>query len=212
MTESRLILALDVPDRGKAIEIARASSPYISYIKINWPLILAAGADIIRDIGKIKPVICDLKLADIPNTLRLIAAEISKRSPYGVIAQAFVGSDSLHELVKGFPQIKVFAVVAMSHPGSAEVMDSQVNKLIEIARNAGVFGVIAPGNKPGLLSQVRNMMPGVTILSPGSGAQGGDPLEAIRAGADYIIVGRSIYEASDPAREAEILFSKTKVD
>ncbi|EQD75309.1 orotidine 5'-phosphate decarboxylase, partial [mine drainage metagenome] len=152
------------------------------------------------------------KLADIPNTLRLITSEISKRSPYGIIAHSFVGSDCLKELVIGFPQIKVFAVVAMSHPGSVEVMDSQVNKLIEIARNAGIFGVIAPANKPGLLSQVRSMMPGVTILSPGSGAQGGDPLEGIKAGADYIIVGRSIYDASDPAKEAEILFSKTGSD
>lgn len=209
MSGSRIILALDVPDRKRALEVAHAVSPYISYIKINWPLILGSGADIIRDLGKIRPVICDLKLADIPNTLRLIADEISKRSPFGVIAHAFVGSDCLRELVTYSPEMKVFAVVAMSHPGSSDIMDSQIEGLIEIARSSGVYGVVAPANKPGLLSHVRKMMPNAVIISPGSGAQGGDPLDGIRAGADFIIVGRSLYDAADPGDAARQLLSVT---
>ena len=209
MSGSRIILALDIPEREKALEIAQAVSPYISYIKINWPLVLGAGADIIRDLGKIKPVICDLKLADIPNTLRLIADEISKRSPFGVIAHAFVGSDCLKELVAYSSRMKVFAVVAMSHPGSSDIMDSQMDRLIDIARLSGVYGVVAPANKPGLLSRVRKMMPQTVIISPGSGAQGGDPLAGIRAGADFIIVGRSLYDAADPREAARQLLTVT---
>jgi orotidine-5'-phosphate decarboxylase len=209
MTGSRIILALDVPDRKKALEVASAVSPYISYIKINWPLVLAAGADIIRDLGEFRPVICDLKLADIPNTLKLIADEISKRSPFGVIAHAFVGSDCLKELVNHSPEMKVFAVVAMSHPGSRDIMDSQVDRMIDIARSSGVYGVVAPANKPDLLSRVRKMMPDTVIISPGSGAQGGDPVEGIRAGADFLIVGRSLYGAADPAKEAQRLMITT---
>ena len=209
MSGSRIILALDIPERERALEIAQAVSPYISYIKINWPLVLGAGADIIRDLGKIRPVICDLKLADIPNTLRLIADEISKRSPFGVIAHAFVGSDCLKELVSHSSKMKVFAVVAMSHPGSSDIMDSQMDRLIDIARQSGVYGVVAPANKPGLLSRVRKMMPETVIISPGSGAQDGDPLEGIRAGADFIIVGRSLYDAADPRETARQLLSVT---
>jgi orotidine-5'-phosphate decarboxylase len=209
MSGSRIILALDIPDRRRALEVAQAVSPYISYIKVNWPLILSAGADIIRDLGKIRPVICDLKLADIPNTLRLIADEISKRSPFGVIAHAFVGSDCLKELVFHTQQMKVFAVVAMSHPGSRDIMDSQVERLLEVAKSSGIYGVVAPANKPELLSQVRKSMPDTVIISPGSGAQGGDPLACIRAGADFIIVGRTLYDAADPGETARQLLSAT---
>lgn len=208
MPYSRLILALDVPEREKALSIANVLGPFISYIKINWPLILSAGADIIQPLSKIKPVICDLKLADIPNTTRLITEEIVRRGAFGVIAHAFVGSDSLLEIAKTAPDIKTFAVVAMSHPGSSELMVGETDRLIRIAKAANVFGVIAPGNNVDLLRHVRESLPEKIILAPGVGAQGGDAQAAIKAGADYIIVGRQLYNSEQPAEAArEILES-----
>ena len=124
-SESRIILALDVTEREKAINISSEMSDYISFIKINWPLILSAGVGIVSDISRIKPVICDLKLADIPNTHRLITGIIKRSGAYGVIAHSFVGSDSLQEISKTEPSLKVFSVVAMSHKGASEVMDQQ---------------------------------------------------------------------------------------
>lgn len=205
MSYSRLILALDVPDNESALSIANRVSPYISYIKINWPLILAAGVDIIRPLSKIRPVICDLKLADIPNTHRLIINEISRRGAYGVIAHSFVGSDSLVEINKTAPEMKVFAVVAMSHPGSSELMEPELDRLVKIARTGGTFGVVAPGNRLNTLRRVRELLPDKVIIAPGIGAQGGDAAAAIKAGADYVIVGRSLYGAADPEGAAKSL-------
>lgn len=205
MPYSRLILALDVPEQERALSIANELSPYISYIKINWPLILSAGADIIRSLSRIRPVICDLKLADIPNTHRLITNEISSRGAFGVIVHPFVGSDSLMEITKTAPEMKVFAVVAMSHPGSEEIMEHELEKLITIAKSANVFGVVAPGNRLNTLRHVRELMPDKIIIAPGVGAQGGDAESAIKSGADYVIVGRYLYEADDRVDRAKAM-------
>ena len=120
-SESRMILALDVLEGERAIQISSEISEYISFIKINWPLILSAGVRIISELSRIKPVICDLKLADIPNTHRLITGIIKRNGAYGVIAHSFVGSDSLQEISKTEPSLKVFSVVAMSHKGASEI-------------------------------------------------------------------------------------------
>ncbi len=205
MSQSRLILALDVPEREKALSIAKELSPYVSYIKVNWPLILAAGSDIIRDLSAICPVICDLKLADIPNTHRLITEEINRKGAFGVIVHPFVGSDSLKEITKTAPEMKVFAVVAMSHPGSSEIMDSELEKLVDIAKFADVYGVVAPGNRLETLKRVRELLPEKVIIAPGVGAQGGNASTAIKAGADYVIVGRYLYEAEDRVERAKAL-------
>ena len=70
---SRLVLALDETDPARALQVAKGVSPFVSKIKINYPLVLSAGLEIVTEISKFSPVICDFKVADIPNTNRLIA-------------------------------------------------------------------------------------------------------------------------------------------
>src|SRR4030042_3100432 len=95
----RLILALDVTSRAEAKRVVDASKEYLDAIKINWPLILAAGPDIITELSKVKDVICDLKIADIPNTNRLICEQAMGRGASAVICQGFVGEDSVKACV-----------------------------------------------------------------------------------------------------------------
>lgn len=70
-----LILALDVTDPLKAEDIAEQVSGEIDAIKINWPLVLSAGPWMINDLSGVCDVICDFKVADIPNTVRLIVEQ-----------------------------------------------------------------------------------------------------------------------------------------
>ncbi|MCJ7606723.1 MAG: orotidine 5'-phosphate decarboxylase, partial [Thermoplasmata archaeon] len=70
--KNRILLALDVTSRERALEVVDAVREHVDGIKVNWPLILAAGPQIITDLSGVKPVVCDLKIADIPNTNRLI--------------------------------------------------------------------------------------------------------------------------------------------
>src|SRR2546429_9917487 len=68
----RLIAALDVPDVDRAHAIARAVRDRTDAIKVNWPLVLPTGSAIVRELAADGYVLCDFKLADIPNTNRLL--------------------------------------------------------------------------------------------------------------------------------------------
>jgi len=72
-----------------------------------------------------------------------------------------------------------------------------------MAVELGAAGIVAPATRPERLNLFRQIVGDKLILSPGVGAQGGTVADPIRAGADYIIVGRAIYDAANPRAEAE---------
>ncbi len=96
----QLILALDILQAEKALEVARSVEKYIDRIKVNYPLVLSAGVAIIRQLSKIKPVIADFKIADIPYTSALIAKIAFENDAESVIVHGFVGSDTLREVCR----------------------------------------------------------------------------------------------------------------
>jgi len=200
----RLILALDVTDRAEAKRVVEASKDYLDAIKINWPLTLAAGPDIITEISRIKDVICDFKIADIPNTNRLICEQAIARGASAVICHGFVGDDSVKACVAA-ARGQVFVVTEMSHPGGKQFTAPVADRLAALAKAAGARGIVAPATRPERIAALRKIVGSMEIIAPGVGAQGGKASGAIKAGADYIIVGRAIYESSDPAAAAKAL-------
>src|SRR5512136_2818582 len=199
---NRMILALDVTSNAEALKVANAARNYVDAIKINWPLILAAGPDIIREVSKLKDVICDFKIADIPNTNRLIVEQALARGASGVICHAFAGEDSVRACVEAAKGADVFVVTELSHPGGQEFTAKHAEEFARLAVRAGATGIIAPATRPERVRLLRGLVGDRLILAPGVGAQGGRPADAIRAGADAVIVGRSLYEAPDPAAAA----------
>jgi len=204
---SRLILALDVLERDKALEIVKKTAPYLHAVKVGWPLVMNAGMDIVSEISKIAKVICDFKVADIPNTTRLIVRTAKKYGASGIIVHSFVGRDSVRAAVEEASTLDVFVVTEMSHPGALDFMQENAEKMVNIALEEGAKGIIAPATRPARLKEIRKIAGNLLILSPGVGAQGGKAKEAIDAGADYIIVGRSIYNAPEPEKAARELAS-----
>jgi orotidine-5'-phosphate decarboxylase len=97
----------------------------------------------------------------------------------------------------------VFAVTEMSHPGAADFMVTPAEEMAQMAADCGVTGVVAPATRPGRVKQIRDVVGNLTIISPGVGAQGGSAGDTIKAGADYVIVGRTIYQSDDPAAAAK---------
>ena len=81
-----------------------------------------------------------------------------------------------------------------------------------MALEVGATGVVAPATRPEDVAKVKNLIGDLEIISPGVGAQGGDPKETIKAGADFIIVGRGIYQADNPALAAEKYMSDMNID
>ncbi len=206
---TRIILALDVTSRDDAMRVVRAVKDHVDGIKINWPLILAAGPDIIREMSAVKDVICDMKIADIPNTNRLIVEQAMSRGASAVIAHGFTGDDSVRACVEA-AKGQVFVVTEMSHPGGKQFTAPLADKLAYLAKTVGARGIVAPATRPERIAALRKVIGDLEIISPGVGAQGGKASDALRAGADYIIVGRAIYEAVDPEKAASDLAAETK--
>ena len=204
---SRLILALDVLSRDKALDLVSTLRDRIDYVKVGYPLILAAGLNIVGEIASMAPVIADLKIADIPNTNTLISEQVLEAGASGIIAHAFVGRDSLSACVDSARERGglVFAVTEMSHPGAVDLLAPAAERLARIAAECGVDGVVAPATRPDRIRLVRSIVGDRAIISPGVGAQGGSARAALAAGADYLIVGRSITESPNPAASADAI-------
>lgn len=202
--KNRIILALDVTSRYDALRIVEAVRDHVDAVKIGWPLILATGPDIISEVAKSQAVICDMKIADIPNTNRLIVEQAMKRGASAVIAHGFTGDDAVKACVDA-AKGQVFVLTEMSHPGAKQFNAPVADKLAALAKSVGARGIVAPATRPERIAELRRIIGALEIISPGVGAQGGKASDAIRAGADYIIVGRAIYEAPDPKAAAKAL-------
>jgi orotidine-5'-phosphate decarboxylase len=204
MTE--LILSLDVTDRRRAVAVAESCAPFIDAIKVGYPLVLAAGLSIVGDLSGVGlPLIADFKVADIPNTNRLICEAVFSAGFDAVIAHGFVGGDAARACVEVAHNHggAAYIVAEMSHPGATEYFHGGVAEhLAALAVACRADGIIAPATRPDRIGRLREIVGERTIYSPGVGAQGGD-LDTVARLVDGVIVGRSIYEAENPGAEAE---------
>ena len=199
MTE--LILALDVTGKKEALAIAHACAPHLDAIKLGYPLILSCGLSFTRELEELDlPLIADFKVADIPNTNRLITEQVFDAGFASVICHGFTGKDSIQACVETAADYggACFVVAEMSHPGATGFFHGGTAEgIARLAMECGADGIIAPATRPGRVKVLRSIVGTRKILSPGIGAQGGDAA-AIAKIVDGIIVGRAIYEAEDP--------------
>lgn len=122
MTE--LILALDVTEENKAREIAHECAPYLDAIKLGYPLILSCGLSIAEELDvEDLPLIADFKVADIPNTNRLIAEQVFDAGFSSIICHGFTGKDAVQACVDTSSDYggACFVVAEMSH-GSNRIL------------------------------------------------------------------------------------------
>ena len=208
--DRRLILALDVTDAARARAIAKAVAGDVDAIKVNWPLALSGGLGIIRELSRDGYVLCDFKIADIPNTSRVIVELATAAGASGVICHGFAGEDSVRACVEAAQGAEIFVLAELSHPGGLEYTAKHAEDFARLAVRAGAAGIIAPATRPDRVRTLRAIVGTRLILSPGVGAQGGKASEAIRAGADAVIVGRAIYESPDPSKAARDLVAEIR--
>jgi orotidine-5'-phosphate decarboxylase len=203
---AELILALDVTGKRRALATAAACAPSVDAIKLGYPLILSCGLSVAGDLEALDlPLIADFKVADIPNTNRLIAEQVFDAGFSSIICHGFPGKDSVQTCVDVAADYggSCFVVAEMSHPGATAFFHGgTAEKIAGLAMECGADGIIAPATRPERVKLLRKIVGKRKILSPGIGAQGGDAAMVAKL-VDGIIVGRAIYDAENPEAAAE---------
>jgi orotidine-5'-phosphate decarboxylase len=221
--KSPIVLALDPPANrhnlsGFAAKTIRATERYICAVKLNFHLVLPLSGSEMSRINKIVhsyglQSIADIKLNDIENTNEVAVDHLTKMGFDAVIVNPFIGKAGMATLVQKAHRMNtgVIALVYMSHSGAKEGFGLEVKgrglyrEFLERAMGAGADGMVVGATQLDILIQVAKQLP---VYSPGIGAQGGDAEQAIKNGADYLIIGRSIVESGQPARVAKEIQSK----
>ncbi|MGQ4892535.1 MAG: orotidine-5'-phosphate decarboxylase [Candidatus Njordarchaeia archaeon] len=220
--KSRVIFALDkMPENldkadlekheEEIINLVKKVSSHIIGVKIGIPLIMLHSVKIAERVREecAIPIIGDLKIADIGYTNGLISEIAYSNKIDAVIAHMFMGVESILPIVesaKKHDDRGIFLIPTMSHRGAGQFLNKHTEDFLEIVNELDVTGVIAPATRPSEVRHIRSKIGNEKlILTPGVGAQGGDAREAIRSGADYIIVGRAIYRSENPLKAAKML-------
>ncbi len=204
-----IIIALDaLTTNNEAIRsIVEETCDLVSGYKLGWPNIIGNNPikpiEIIRNRCPNTLIVTDLKLADI-YYIMLKILESFKWSMDAVIAHAFIGTTgALEELKYALEQhnIKLILVATMSHYGASEVMDNCITYITYVINQINPWGIVAPATRPKMINLFRKKLgKQVKILSPGVGAQGATPGSALKAGADYEIIGRMITLSDNPRK------------
>ena len=210
---SRLVLALDVSGENGVETLRRMSvrlSDHIVGVKIGMPFVLSTPLSLLKPVIEEQSedlvFIADAKLADVSHVNALTSEVLFNAGFDAVISHGFIGCDGG---LDGAKQVALrlnkglLVLVSMSHPASVGIIDRALTEIVREALMVEPDGIVAPATRPEVVSRVRKMLPeGMLMLSPGVGAQGAPFGSAIRAGADYEIVGRTIYGSQDPPAAA----------
>ncbi len=214
-------LALDVDDLVQANRLARNLKPWFGVAKIGLELYTAAGPDAIAamvDLGY--DIFLDLKLHDIPTTVRRSAGVAGALGVTYLTMHAHGGPAMLRAGVEGFMESAHRAGLPTPCPLAVTVLTSDadapahiVPNRLRVAVEAGCTGVVCAASD---LQDVSEMAPRTLKVVPGIRSTGGDrhdqpkavsPGEALKAGADLLVVGRAVTLADDPAEAAVALFA-----
>jgi len=217
--KDRLIVALDVKSGTTALRLVDQLGDAVSFYKIGSPLFTRTGPEIVKRLKQMgKRIFLDLKFHDIPNTVAhaVNAAAAMKVDLLTIHASGGAAMIKAAREAAGEEGPRVLAVTVLTSFGvddAEQVWGKQLNSLREevarmgqLAADSGAHGVIASPLEAETLK--RRHGSDFLVVTPGirpAGSKTGDqvrtatPGYAIRAGADFLVVGRPILEAKDPA-------------
>jgi orotidine-5'-phosphate decarboxylase len=227
---SRLIVALDVPGREAALAAVDRLSGHAGYFKIGLELFTREGPRLVEEIrDRGEKIFLDLKLHDIPNTVRGAIRSACKLGIDMITVHASGGAAMLEaaceEAQSADSPPLVLAVTALTSLSEEDMlrfgvngsMEQWVERLARTACDAGIRGIVASAKE---LPMLRSRMDAkLQLVIPGIRPAGSErqdqsrtatPFEAINAGANYIVVGRPIMKADNPVAAADAIVEEIR--
>ena len=226
--KNRLIVALDVPTAVQARDLARQLSGICRWVKVGLELYLAAGSAIVEELASQGlSVFLDLKFHDIPNTVAGAVRSAASMGASLLTVHAAGGPVMLAAAAEAAASTvnspRLLAVTVLTSMDAAQLaaigVDAspadQVLRLARMAQASGINGLVCSAEEIRLLRQELGLA--MHLVIPGirpAGSEVGDqkristPADAIRAGANALVVGRPITKASNPAQAAEAILKE----
>lgn len=214
-----IAVALDAPDLETAARWAALVTPHVSTVKVGLELYLRYGPEVVASIRGASGVkiFLDLKLHDIPATVTGAARAVARLRPELLTVHAAGGPEVIRAAVEGAPVTTIAAVTVLTSLNQAALerigmlgpMSDAVRRLAVLAVEAGARGLVC---SPQEVAAVRaEVGPDITLITPGvrpvgssvhDQARTATPEEALRAGANLLVIGRPITGAPDPGAAA----------
>lgn len=214
------VVALDFWMAEAALRMVDVLGPRCDFYKVGSELFTVAGPSIVRQLSaRGKRVFLDLKFHDIPNTVEKAVAAAVELGASIVTIHASGGANMIRAAVRNSgPDCEIFAVTILTSLTGADIaavrggdviphdLTPEVMRLAELSAGCGVTGVVCSGLEAPMLrdrfgGSLKLLVPGVRLPGDERGDQSRvvTPGEAARAGASYIVLGRTVTSAADPA-------------
>lgn len=218
-----ILVALDFDDSARARSVAASLSGHVGGFKVGLELIMTSGPSVISEIAELGlPVFADVKLHDIPNTVRKAARAVGSRGARWLTVHAAGGRSMIEAAIDGMSASRatdengILAVTVLTSLNRKDLEDiglgSDIGEatlaLTSLAAEVGAEGIVC---SPHEVAAVAKTAPSLLRVTPGirpSGAGSQDqkrvatPEQALAAGADWLVVGRAITAAPDPVGAA----------
>ncbi len=218
MADSKVIVALDYADTASTLNLVNQLDPSLCKLKVGKELFTATGPQLVEKlIAKNFQVFLDLKFHDIPNTVKNACQAASNLGVWMLNVHASGGSAMMQAALEGMNKSKhqsyliaVTVLTSMNQASLNEVgietsVENHVLKLAKLTENAGLHGVVCSALEAQLLK--KHLKDDFLLVTPGirpASASLDDqsrvltPRQALQMGANYLVIGRPITQASNP--------------
>lgn len=229
LNDPKIIVALDFPSQNPALALADQLDPAKCRLKVGKELFTRSGPELVKSLqGRGFDVFLDLKFHDIPNTTSAAVAAAADLGVWMVNVHASGGEKMMvacRERLESFGADKplLIAVTVLTSMSDADlagigIIDSaeaHVSRLATLTRNCGLDGVVcsaqeAPRLKTEQGADFQLITPGIRPLTADKGDQQRimTPTDALKAGSDYLVIGRPITQAPDPLAALEAIHAE----
>lgn len=218
MPDSKIIVALDFDTAEETLELVKQLRPEACRLKVGKELFTTAGPALVDQlVGDGFDVFLDLKFHDIPNTVAAACKAAARLGVWMVNVHAMGGSKMMlaaHDALEGLSQRpKLIAVTVLTSMGKDDLLEigmdvepqDAVLKLAKLASSCGLDGVVCSAREAAILKRelgqsFQLVTPGIRPANTASDDQNRvmTPTDALRMGADYLVIGRPITKAKDP--------------